>query len=225
MKILTLKKDHSCSHEENRLKVCLICGQKKKNLFEITNTLSELVNKYFLYDSCDKSLPKALCLFCKSKLYKYASEKSPRTHLISPVYSSYNYINTITRSRSNEQCACKICLLARKKGKSKFKVVMKNGSGKKCSKCLSTIAKGKKHKCTKSALIKNFNSSFDKTTKDQVVSNLLQEKLQSSNSERNVHLSQVKGKPLNVSIGLPVKSNEKFMISADTMTQLSVNYG
>lgn len=51
MKPINLTDRKQFLHSECRLKLCLLCKTKKKKLYEITDTLENLISKYVTYDT------------------------------------------------------------------------------------------------------------------------------------------------------------------------------
>ena len=57
-------------HEIQRLKICLICLEKKKYLLEIKGSLREKIEKIVsYYNASDKRFPKVICNYCKTLVY------------------------------------------------------------------------------------------------------------------------------------------------------------
>lgn len=93
-----MSKAHALSHDENRLKVCLLCFWKKKDMFPLTKTLkSNFENLYENYVD-DSNLPGALCCTCRRNLYR-AKENEKRKL---PDFSIFKRIET--RSKSDLNC-------------------------------------------------------------------------------------------------------------------------
>lgn len=229
MKPISLSDKKKFSHSECRLRLCLLCKSKKKNLFEITDTLEQLINQYGTYDKNNEQLPKALCGSCKNKLY--VNKRSPDTYPISiPEYSKFKS-KMNTRANHDNSCTCELCKTVRDDSafnfsKNSSNMIKKKPNAKyRCSECLSIIGKGKPHTCNKKQLFNNFNS-LDQKQKEQFASQVIKEKLidQSNENIDSISLTRVHGKPMSVNLSKSKKENE-MMISAESISKISTNFG
>lgn len=114
--------DHRCDHNENRKKICALCGRKinlgSKNLecFHITAVHEPLiklfVNKNFSLD--DPRFPTAMCTICRLILQQHEKNITSR-----PFKTMPNYEDVVLQSQS--ACNCYICITGRHKGQIKMK--------------------------------------------------------------------------------------------------------
>lgn len=118
----------TCSHEENRQKVCGPCGQKivfnntsKKRKFLINSRTENLIHKYINseYRLSDSRYPLSICRSCYLTLDDASKQVFKRPFQIMPDYSCI-VLPKDTRSMGS-QCNCYICLTGRYVGHPKIK--------------------------------------------------------------------------------------------------------
>ena len=104
-------KSHAGTHEDNRLKICLFCRKKKKNLTKLENALIQKLKENTKYDQSDKRLPRATCSMCLINFYKALKIKKS---IELPDYSNVNYREINTRLQESQKiCQCLLCDQAR----------------------------------------------------------------------------------------------------------------
>ena len=100
------------THEENCLKICLLCFGKTKEMIPITETWEKRLVNVCKYDRNDDSLPKAICSACKRNLYRAKSNPSQKIKVKD--LAELKPLRMETRGYSSEQCECGVCQLAQK---------------------------------------------------------------------------------------------------------------
>lgn len=151
-------KDHAATHAENRFKLCFLCLGQTKVMIPIKGALKTRLNNLFDVDTENDRLPAALCSTCKRDLYRATSQNDEFQNRYKkrklPDFSKFKGADKVTRSIKNKKCFCHLCELARGSdvyfGINKILPSKKRGSsnkekkaGKLCSKCFSTIGRGK----------------------------------------------------------------------------------
>lgn len=218
------------NHEANRYKICLLCLQKSKRMFIISETIKlKLIKCCVEYNDVVEIVSAVLCPKCEKSLHK--ASKCGQTIKIPELEK---FTQRVTRSSSKSQkCLCFLCTLMshnkhenflkaseqvteqRKKSTLKPVTVKVQNQEKRCSQCFSIISRGKKHKCHRTGLVENLTDSVDRLDdtklKEQVVSKLLKKIATSKNNlddtsknkrDISVSLSQNRGKLLNVTLRL-----------------------
>lgn len=241
MNILQIK-NHAMSHEENRLRMCTLCGKKhtgsKNRMFEISSVLNKLIVSFVNnYDINDERLPKAICGTCKVRLYTAAKNKRNGLEfsITLPDYSHFKKCY-ITRSSGGKICNCSLCHSVRDVDHYNFNSTKKQNKCKKkylCPECLSTnkVSVGG-HKCYKSKLVQNLtniSSNLNPKAKEQLTCNLVKEisetsTSENSNSEKVLSLSQSRGKRMKIAIN-PSSSCQENIITADKVNKIAINCG
>ena len=112
---ITKTKNHAYTHDENRLRICLLCQEKKRAMLHINQSIKNLLENNVTYDPHDMRLPIAICIKCKATLSK--AEKGSKKIILSD-YVTFTPPQKETRSRDNKLCDCTFCNLARENGKS-----------------------------------------------------------------------------------------------------------
>lgn len=129
---MATKSKHMCDHEENRYKVCAVCGKKiifgtnPRSKFVISENIEILIknfsnNEFTLVDS---RFPRGICLCCKVVLDERNQGKTTRYLPPMPNFLDIQLLKE-TRSRDNQECSCFICRV----GKQKFRTKIVNGRG------------------------------------------------------------------------------------------------
>ena len=183
------------THEENRLKVCVVCMQKGD--YKITDIVLQRIRQIFIenYDASEQCSPGAICGRCRALLIDIDNGKK-NTNALPEVYDFSEiqpFLRSSTRCTPNPLCHCKICLIAttksvpsRQKGRPRneenreslssprYKGVMKV-----CMNCKSPVRRGLPHKCTLTTLRGNLISTcseIDNHSKEIVASKILKER-------------------------------------------------
>ena len=165
-KIMSSHRQRSCSHEENRLKVCAICFGKSK--YAITKVVEDRIATYFLKEfvTSDPRFPAGICAKCRNDLLSISCGK--KTVDILPEQYDYEQISptlTSTRANSIPLCDCQLCDVARQSGNlisSQWKKGRPSAKEKApcfpvtiCSECKSEYGRGITHKCNTKTLRHN----------------------------------------------------------------------
>ena len=177
----TFSKDHLATHDENRHKICLLCLGKTKKMFKISDSLlTKLKSALKTEISIEDHLPCALCSACKRKIYFVTSKScNKKVDIQLPDFSKFSRETTATRS--NRNCYCYLCNLARTSRTKKYentdsKAKKSESTILKCKECFSEIRKGIKHTCTKSNFLNNLsqeiNDKLDTKQKQRLISSL-----------------------------------------------------
>ena len=182
------------THEENRLKVSLLCMHKGD--YKITDIVLQRVRQFFIenYDASEQCAPGAICGRCRALLIDIDNEKKD-TNALPEVYDFSEiqpFLLSSTRCTPNPLCHCKICIIAttksvpsRQKGRprngenreflsSRYKGIMKL-----CMNCKSPVGRGLPHKCTLTTLRENLISAcseVDDHSKEIVASKIIKER-------------------------------------------------
>lgn len=124
-----MSKRQALTHDQNRLKVCLLCLKKKKNMYAIKNQLENDLHEYFPNYVDNEAIPAALCSSCKRRFYE--KKCGGNNNLEFPDLSVFQLPKN-TRSRIDLKCNCKNCEIARSlpiniSGKSKDFIESENG--------------------------------------------------------------------------------------------------
>lgn len=159
---MTTNANYQCDHEENRLKVCAVCGSKivfgsnPRRKFVLGIDLESLIQKYCNnnFNIFNSLFPKTICNSCKVALYDRNNENSSRSLPRMPDYLGIKLSNK-TCSNRNRTC-CYICQTGRlKTHKISEKAKTKASTLKICKICFAEIGKGKSHVCKRSVAHKN----------------------------------------------------------------------
>lgn len=122
----------TCDHEENRYKVCAVCGRKivfgsnPRLKFVISEKIEILIKNFSNNDFTllDSRFPKGICFCCKVVLYERNEGKTTRNLPAMPNFLDIQLLKE-TRSRDNQECCCLICRV----GKQKIHTKIVNGRG------------------------------------------------------------------------------------------------
>lgn len=234
-------KSRVASHEENRRKLCLCCQKKKTDMKLIGNEMKEkikILSKNIRFT--DDRLPTSICSTCRLSVYK--SVKSTKTFEF-PNYARFTHVPKLTRSKGNESmlvCKCTLCDLVR----SDSGAIQKKGPNsppkkdetiiKQCTKCLSQVGRGIRHRCTQSQKYKNVRNTIQNhlpdKSKEHLACEVIKESVskkqnndESQNSNSTISLSQYHGRPLVIDV--QPKSQYHGLISADDMLKLQTRFG
>lgn len=111
-----------CFHNENRKKVCALCGQKivfgniKPQKFFINSNTNDLIKKHINKDFNlnDLKYPVSICRTCYLTLRDLKDGNSKRPLQSMPNYS--DIVLPVNTRASKDTCNCYICITARYKG-------------------------------------------------------------------------------------------------------------
>ncbi|KAK6178471.1 hypothetical protein SNE40_013257 [Patella caerulea] len=105
------------THEENRLKVCVVCFTKGSRVVKVTGKNFRRIKEYFLenYDPTeDVRLPAGICARCEKLLLRIEKGESTVESLPQPYdFSKVAPVVARTRADPSRLCACELCLVAR----------------------------------------------------------------------------------------------------------------
>lgn len=118
---IDLHTDHRCTHEENRVKVCAVCGQKMvfgtnfRSKFAISTNLCTLIKKHVNegFDLLNDKFPTSICSSCRFTITEHEKNNKKRPLPNMPNYEDINV-------GKETICNCYICLTARKEAHSKI---------------------------------------------------------------------------------------------------------
>ena len=237
------------THQEALRIVCAACFRKPKEVRPVSDKFEQLICQ-FVYKDYSKSNgfhPTVVCVGCQKTLSDIAKNpENPKRHLPkTPKYDELKAPGPETRSSSNTQCVCQICVIARmligdykKHVKEQSnpvgapKIVAISPPGRclpVCSKCLSIMSKGISHVCTKTMKQQNL-ANLVKSNSVKSKSKVTSEVLKSICSESGVTLKggdimlATGGKPLPVTIGNPPNLLKKPRFTHDSLKRLQAAY-
>jgi hypothetical protein len=193
------KAKYQADHEENRSKVCAVCGTKisfgtsRPSKFVINKELESLILEYSnnRFNALNSCFPKGICTSCKIVLYEKKRGVDNRNLPPMPNYLG-SELSKESCSHDDHPCCCYICQTGRQKyhlKKSLKKTPTKNPALKVCNVCYSEIARGKQHRCSKNAVHKNMAttiSALSEKTKDNIIHNLLATKVKVCDPSSNL---------------------------------------
>lgn len=210
----------SNTHNNNQSKVCLLCLKyipqfkhakgKKVQVLTVSESYEEKIRSTFFseYRFSDERWPKVVCSSCKPKLCEAIKGNIRRSwcpYDIQPIL-----MGKVSRSTA-KNCSCQVCRIVQ--SSTKFETIRSVFQSKKksnnknvateplCSKCLSKIAKGKRHFCTRSTLIKNVEVlATEKQVDDIVASATLRKR---NNESQTITLKNARGKRSTVYLSKP----------------------
>lgn len=116
-----------CDHDDNRKKVCALCGRKiifgakKIEYFRITDNLEKLIQELICSDFSitNPKYPQSVCCNCKKILNERDKNNCHRSFKSMPNFNDI-VLQKLTRESSEYQmCNCYICLTGRQVGKQK----------------------------------------------------------------------------------------------------------
>lgn len=225
------------THEQCRQRVCLLCMSKTKTMRRITQASWNIIEENFIegLDKNDDRLPCALCSTCAKVVSEYSRGIKSR-HI--NVYD-YSAIGRIITTRSTQSCSCKVCEVAQSipeniskkvgaaavprrnvgRSSSANPCLGANSSSSSipgklllCSTCLSVLARGCVHNCTKTSRVMNIQGLANEGTpksKEKVASLIIHEKVQrssdlntSGNKNNTISLANVRGRPSVITCGV-----------------------
>ena len=96
------------THDENRLKDCVLCFRKGKQMFSLKLKLKSDFEKIYTNYVDDNNIPRSLCSTCKRDISRTKQNNKPKREL--PDFSML--IKIQTRSRDGVNCDCKVCMMA-----------------------------------------------------------------------------------------------------------------
>ncbi len=137
------------SHDENRIKVCVICW--RKGSCRISRHQEGLIRRFVLenFDPLLTFFPNGICTTCKTVLLAFGRGDFRRTL---PITDSFD-ANLPYGFRSMKNCCCRICMIARNLRTSRNRALAGRSShrnrSKVCPRCLSSIYRGCRHSLTK----------------------------------------------------------------------------
>ena len=167
-------------HESNRKKLCVICCASAKRL--LTQDQVKAIRDYLIedYSTDNRRLPCGVCNTCRVRLDSMA-----RGDLSQPIYPFFNFGPMATfRFSRNLECDCLLCEKAkvrhtfgasstkRKVGRPSSSSASQKGH-RLCSLCLTPLAPGVNHSCSRTSRIKNAMRSFSPQTMKRRVGDYL----------------------------------------------------
>lgn len=184
----------AATHEENRLKLCLLCKKKRPSMIKLQAAIISKLQKNSDYNPQDPKLPAAICNTCKIKCYK-ASKTGD--NIVLPDYSDF----TKRVKRSGFQCGCCLCSLIRHGFPNKSKIAsdnvkrLKNNVQKKNQRVKNNV----QQKTLFNKIKFKINSFLTSKQHDQLVVDLIKRKY-SKIAKKEISLSQQHGKALRIAI-------------------------
>lgn len=120
---MSSKAKYKCDHEENRHKVCAVCGKKivfgsnASSKFIINSHLESLIKRFSYngFNLLDSRFPKAICVSCKIAINQRNQGKIERFLPQMPNFDDIQLLKE-TRNRDDLECNCYICQVGRQKG-------------------------------------------------------------------------------------------------------------
>lgn len=207
-------KDHSRTHNEARLKLCIICMEKKKELRKLTAEMIRILKTNSRYSESDPRLPQVICNWCKVKSTK--ASKGGKFEDIMLRYSDFT-LKPI-RSLLDKKCDCKLCQLVRNSH---------TNFDRNLNSTTKESTKQKQIDVNNSETVEvQSNNQLTPKQKDHLLSDLIKSKMDCVNTNRNIQelaLSQTHGRPLRIAINS--KSEKPVQISAADVAKLQTNYG
>ena len=233
-------------HEINRSRICLLCLKKKNKFFEISGKLYENIEKIIVnYNLIKDYFPNVVCATCKARVFN--SNKIGNKNFKHPDYSKFKVFEKNTRSKDKKiLCECDICKLIRSPGHKNFgenifSLPDKTGDQnsqkfKICEKCNTEFILNEVYDCPFSVnnLTQNVENTLSLKEQEHLICNLIKnvvnEKEQVKEScikNKNISLSQVRGKPLRISVNLNIakKCSESKLISEEDVLKIESNLG
>ncbi|PAA49210.1 hypothetical protein BOX15_Mlig018049g5 [Macrostomum lignano] len=213
---------HALSHEENRLKICLLCYKKGSSMQRIGNASLKRIQAHFLpnYNANDEQLPAALCARCNKLLADV--DKGIKAPNVLPNSSEVVKVSPTKITRQSSSCACKICETARfnpiGKGLGTWKPEPHSLGRPACSdpdhglppaqpvvicqRCHSMVGRGLPHYCTQTQRRENLFSklSLDRRGAEIHASDVIKAKAASTGSNSRFQLA-TRGRDLTVCVG------------------------
>lgn len=188
------------THEENRSEVCILC-LKKPYLQPLSTTVVDIIEKHILPDVRTLSwyYPTKICRACSYDIFSYDLGRYDKI----PIHKYKFNVKAVTRTTSS--CSCEICIAARlsiaPKSKGKRGRPSSSGDTKQrnlnlCPSCFTEMAKGKRHKCSKTEAKRNLLDIILQSvpdTADPVVAAYMRDKPVDANGQ--VKLSNLHGQP------------------------------
>ena len=173
------------SHEESRNKVCGVCYLKSTDSVNAEQETLIRTHVDSAYDSNHLGFPNGICNKCRCKLSRKnkveRSEKQEEYALLGK--------SKWLRSKTDQNCTCAICKIAKSNGhdykKLSAEILSKKKPVKKhrlCPDCLSALYPGCKHICTKTQRKSNIKGLSDDTTKEEIANEVLKSKLEEVNN-------------------------------------------
>lgn len=229
------KSDRALTHEECRGRLCLLCLQKFQVLIPIAGAIQSKLNNVLTFDN-DSRLPKVVCAKCKLKLYRFKSSEFQDGNFPLPSYAEFLSSPIGRLNPDSTICDCKLCKLVRLPPANiagvSVEITKKIDAQveKRCLKCFSEFAPGKRHVCNSTNHIKNITdhivTHMDPKEGQQVLSKLIQlqchsgENTASTSSQpaTDLTLKQLKGKHLRISVN--PQPQEKIVISAEACVSI-----
>ena len=212
-------------HEDYRRCDCLLCMGKCKDMREIRDDQRDIIEKYLVsgLDKYDTRLPNVLCGSCRVNIITKL-KFNPDTDVSKFSIFDHSRLNLPKpATRSSPSCECLVCEL----GSSGRNVVQNNASLKNpvgrpcsssftsatyplkiCSSCLSHIAKGKSHKCTKSQRDENLKEfiEIDSPSSGQKIASAVLKNTALRERTNTLSLTQKQGRPVRVQL-FPSREN------------------
>ncbi|PAA78421.1 hypothetical protein BOX15_Mlig010790g22 [Macrostomum lignano] len=213
--------NYSKSHEENRLKVCLVCFKRGSGMQRIGKAALPRIQRYFYanYDLKNEFLPAALCARCQGLLLDI--ERGNRTSEALPAPFDFSKVVPTKETRGHPKCSCCLCEIAREspigKGLGTWKPEPhrlgrpKTDSPNKevpparpitiCQRCHSTIGRGLSHTCTQSRWLNNICSELSRDPRGSEIhaSDVLKAKLTDAGGDSPIRLA-TRGRSITLSV-------------------------
>ncbi|XP_065683561.1 uncharacterized protein LOC136096352 [Hydra vulgaris] len=212
----TFSKDHN----QCRQVVCTLCMKKSdREISEyFISEIKRLISGNINFD--DERVPRGICVTCRFLLRKLASGDE---EVSIPQLYDFESILIKPPTRQTTKCDCIICQISKTKGKGKHpfekpsqQEVQKEEKSfeKRCTKCLSVIARGLPHNCKEATRRENLKALAlaDPLGAEQIASFIVSSKEVSSDG--TILISRFHGKPLEIRPG----SNATQGLSSEPLT-------
>lgn len=211
---------NALTHDQCRLQICLMCGQKGSSMKEILpgSVLLQRVNKYQIsnYSPDNLKLPKGICARDRKLLLDVDSQKLPTDRVQDPPdFSEWDFGGLTSRQllvwNDSTECKCTICNLAKVNrgtpGNSK-EVPFTLGRPRQqplskpvkiCPECFLTVEKGKSHQCNLENRRKNLQEHLSKDPRgmEMAAAKVVRDKVsEASTSDQSIELRTGGGKTM-----------------------------
>ena len=238
----------SASHEQNRLKVCVVCWTYTKidPKIKLNDSLKVEIDRLFnvQFDYSDPRVPLGICSNCKNGLYAFKSTNLNSRNLILQ-HRTFDHVLITPSTRSQQKCACIICETgsnpikagnfkkykgATKKllsiqGKKIQKPVPKITPKDPCAGCLGKKERGHPHTCNLTTLEANMEIIMEKNPKlgQRLAAKVLSGKSPSPGGRVHLDLGAGRSK-MKVAVNAPKGIFQKKQVSAEELHEFCLDF-
>ena len=211
------------THEENREVLCAVCFTKSPNMKTITPKIVTGIQTFVSseYSSTDDNIPSKICSSCRNKVVALIENPSMVNTIPKPNYKRVKSPLPCTRTNADQPSQCSVCLVARKNFPQDVKKLLadivfrptdlvESVSAPKiraqCTICLSYVAKGISHVCTKATRNENqqkYVKANSTKSKSKVTGALVKSVFQDQgvSQQGGTAVFKTGGRPLKVTLG------------------------